>query len=135
MNPTIPEGTVIQRSLAGAKLSIPEYNTSYYLGGQLSSTTAGSDTFSPGWNLTQDSMIIYDHTTDTLRNVSMTPPGTPANGYFHGQAQHLKTGMGKGLIISVFGESYPVGEFFDNKLTGNPVNLPPRVLSRYSDSG
>ena len=67
-------------------------------------------------------MLIYDHTMNTFKNRSLQKVYGNNEGFFHGQIQHLDIGPGKGLLLAVFGEKYPLQTYFSNNLTGYSVS-------------
>ena len=74
-------------------------------------------------------MIVYDHTANTLKNISVEKFYGNHEGFFHGELSHLPIGKGKGLILSLFGEKYPLQSYFPTNLTGFGVSI---ILSSMS---
>ncbi|KAI5845045.1 hypothetical protein DFP73DRAFT_526511 [Morchella snyderi] len=89
-------GWKVERALAGAVVSIPKYDLSFYGGGITNSRTSSETPL--GLSRPQVGMLLYDHTTSTMTNETFF--GDENYGYWNGRMLHLPIGCGKGYLIS-----------------------------------
>ena len=68
-------------------------------------------------------MVVYDHTANKMRNISLQNVYGLNEGFFHGKAEHIPIGPDNGYLLSIFGEKYPLQKYFSNTLTGQNVIL------------
>ncbi|KAL0640639.1 hypothetical protein Q9L58_000308 [Maublancomyces gigas] len=96
-----------ERAVAGAAVSVPSMNQSFYAGGIVTSRsdpTAQRDLFVP-----QAGMLIYEHDNDNLKKVTYGSDEEQGYGFWHGSLNHMQLGEGKGFLISLMGETAIAG--------------------------
>ncbi|KAI9674493.1 MAG: hypothetical protein M1817_001831 [Caeruleum heppii] len=99
------EDETVNRTVGGAPVSIPEQDVSYYIGGLTTERTSkdtANDTF-----YSQATMLSYNHSTLTLDSEDIYDEDE-AYGYWHGMLKHLPIGGGKGFLISMLAERWPL---------------------------
>lgn len=80
-----------------------------------------------GVSMAQNGMLIYNHTSRSLRNETTRGYGDN-EGFWHGTLQHLPIGCGRGMLLSLMAEKGTLGEplpFVDGTGVGTPVYMCP----------
>ncbi|KAH0612767.1 uncharacterized protein H6S33_009147 [Morchella sextelata] len=104
-------GWKVERALAGAVVSIPKYDLSFYGGGITNSRTSSETPM--GLSRPQVGMLVYDHTTSTMTNETFFGD-EEGYGYWNGRMLHLPIGCGKGYLISFVPERARAGTFLSD---------------------
>ncbi|RPA71406.1 hypothetical protein BJ508DRAFT_336067 [Ascobolus immersus RN42] len=109
-------GGEVTRLISSADVSIPNQGVSFAYGGY-SSRRSRPSSIDDDRNLADNSLLVYNHETQTLRNIT-NPSSSSSTGVWHGALHHLPLGE-KGFLVALMGEAQTKGQnFTESDLTG-----------------
>ncbi|KAI9768109.1 MAG: hypothetical protein M1840_005143 [Geoglossum simile] len=110
-------GRLLERTYAGAGVSVPKLNLSFYQGGLYDNRTSPRHANLSG-DHPQDGMLIFNHTDNTIRNRSLSD-SIGARDQYWGTLQHFPLGT-EGFLLSLQAEQLNLSSSLANRRDYGP---------------